>query len=461
MKQILIVDDEGSIRESIKMILGKEYELFFAEDGKTALDVYTKEQPDMVLLDITMPCLNGIQVLKFICSDNPRLPVIMLTASSMLETAVKAIKIGAAHYLVKPFNLHELRLLIVKTFHTSDLEQEVAMLRSEIKRHYGFDNIIGKSKVMQEVYKTITMVADTKATVLITGSSGTGKELVARAIHYNSNRQNKPFIAINCAAMPDTLAESELFGHEKGAFTDATAQRIGRFESAHAGTLFLDEIADLSPAIQAKILRAIQEKEINRVGGGQTIKINVRLIAATNKNLEQAVQANQFRADLYYRINVVPIHLPPLNERADDIPLLIKYFLKKKYQEDPGSTYTLTPETIDILKKYHWPGNIRELENILEQLTTMATSKRITPADIPVHIRSSVKSSTLKENVFNGSISFEHAVMEFEKEIILEALKKCNYIQTHTSELLGTTRRILKYKMNSLSIDKYTDRQIS
>jgi two-component system, NtrC family, response regulator AtoC len=452
MRKILIVDDEISVRESLKLILKDQYKVLLAENASEALALLDRESPQLVLLDIILPDLDGIAVLKKIRELDVAIPIIMLTATRMVKTAVEAMKLGATDYLSKPFDIEELKLVIEKAITTKDLEQEVRYLRSEVTRRYSFKNIIGKSREMQEVYAKIEQIADTRTTVLVTGESGTGKELVARALHYNSSRKDKPFVTINCAALPDTLIESELFGHERGAFTDAQARKIGQFELADNGTMFLDEIADLSQATQAKLLRVLQEKEFARVGGTRTIRVDVRLITATNKNLSEALKLGNFREDLYYRINVVPIHLPPLRERKEDLPLLINHFLAKKAEEEGQSPKEISPEAVGLMMNYEWPGNVRELQNIIEQIVTLSPQSKIQAEDLPDLFRKQVKSSTLKEQALSGKISFERAVTEFEQDIILEALRKTRFVQTHAAELLGISRRILKYKMDLLGI---------
>ncbi len=457
MRRILIVDDEASVRESLKLILKDHYKVFLAENAKDAFSIFERESPHLILLDIILPEMDGITVLKRIRELDNAVPVIMLTATRMVKTAVEAMKIGATDYLSKPFDIEELKLIIEKAITTKDLEQEVRYLRSEVSRRYSFPNIIGRSREMQEIFAKVEQVADSRTTVLVTGESGTGKELVARALHYNSSRRHKPFIAINCAALPDSLIESELFGHERGAFTDAQARKIGQFELAENGTIFLDEVADLSQATQAKLLRVLQEKEFTRVGGTRMIRVDVRLIAATNKNLEQALKQGAFREDLYYRINVVPIHLPPLRDRKEDIPWLANHFFTKKAQEEGWAVKKIAPEALELMLNYDWPGNVRELQNVIEQVVTLCPHEQVTADDLPILIRRTPKSQSLKEQTLTGKLPFERAVTEFERDIILEALKKTRYVQTHAADLLGISRRILKYKMDSLGISPPRD----
>lgn len=452
MKKILIVDDESGVRESLTMILKDQYRVLSAENGKEALTLFERECPHLVLLDIILPEIDGISILKRIREMDVSTPVVMLTATLMVKTAVEAMKMGATDYLSKPFDVEELKLVIEKALTTKELEQEVKYLRSQVTRRYSLQNIIGKSRAMQEIYNKIEQIADTRTTALITGESGTGKELVARALHYNSSRKDKPFVAINCAALPESLIESELFGHERGAFTDAQMRKIGQFEVADGGTLFLDEVADLSQATQAKLLRVIQEKEFTRVGGTRMIRVDVRLIAATNKNLDEALKNGTFREDLYYRINVVPIHMPPLRERKEDIPLLASHFLAKKAEEERQPPKEFSPGAMELMMDYDWPGNVRELQNIIEQVVTLCPNPVIQPEDLPNLFRKQIKAMSLKEQTLAGKMPFERAVMEFERDIILEALRKTRYVQTHAAELLGISRRILKYKMDLLGI---------
>jgi len=452
MKTILIVDDEASVAESLKIAFKPDYRFLWAANGEEALKLFHRNQIHLILLDIILPNLDGLSLLKQFREVEPSLPIIMLTATRMVKTAVDAMKMGATDYLNKPFDIEELRLTINKALVTHDLEREVQYLRSEVDKKYNSDNLVGKSRAMREVFLKIEQVADTKTTVLITGESGTGKEMVARALHYNGLRRGKPFVALNCASIPDNLIESELFGHEKGAFTDASSRKLGLFEAASGGTLFLDEIGELSPATQAKLLRVLQSKEFTRVGGTQNIEVDVRLIAATNKNLEEAIRQKLFREDLYYRINVLPFHLAPLRERKEDIPSLVSHFLSKKAKEDGQKAKTINKEAMAYLIRYDWPGNIRELENVIEQAVTLSANQLIGIGDLPMQLQSRRKTNTLKDKTADGQVSLVDAVKSFERDIIESALRKTNFIQTKTARLLGITRRILKYKMDALGI---------
>lgn len=451
-KRVLLVDDEPGIRSSLKMVLEPSYEVLCAADAEEGLNLFRQESPDLVLLDVVLPGVDGLSLLEILRSEDSRIPVMMLTGTNTVKTAVEAMKKGAVEYLTKPFDVDDLRLTVEKILKAKELEREVKYLRAQVINRYGFHNLIGKSPAMQEIYSKIEHVADTRTTVLITGESGTGKELVARAIHYNSSRRERPFVAINCAALPETLIESELFGHERGAFTDAQARRIGQFELAHGGSLFLDEVGDLSQATQAKLLRVLQEREFTRIGGTSPIKVDVRIMAATNKNLEALLQRKEFREDLYYRINVVSLYLPPLRERREDIPLLVKHFLAKRLEEDKRPAQEISKEALEILTRYHWPGNVRELENVVEQAMVWSRGEMIRPEHLPATLRTDTHASSLRDETLSGRLSLEKAVMEFEREIILEALRKTDYVQTHASALLGISRRMLKYRMDMLGI---------
>ena len=454
MKKILVIDDESSVQESFRNILKKECALLFASNGVEGLHRFREAAPDLILLDLMMPEMDGMTALKRLREIDAKIPIIMLTATRTVKTAVEAIKAGADDYLTKPFDLEELKWLLAKTLSNRDLEKEVQALRTEISKRYGYENIIGNSRPMQELFEKIKHVADTKATVLILGESGTGKELVAKALHYNSSRKNAPFIAINCAAIPETLLETELFGHERGAFTDAQTRRIGRFEQAHRGTLFLDEVAELSLPCQAKILRALEERKFMRIGGSETIEADVRVIAATNKDLEEEIRKGRFREDLYYRINVIPIVLPPLRNRREDIPLLIKHFLDKKTKEAHLPPKSITAEAMEVLCQYDWPGNAREMENLVEQMVTLSASDRLDAKDIPLTVRKRSNQSNPNQILLSGEATLEQAVERLERQMISEALRQSRSVQTRAAQLLGISRRQLKYKMDALGLSE-------
>ena len=454
MRKILIVDDELGVRDSLRMIFKKDYTVVTAGSAKEAWEKIASEEPDLIFLDIIMPQKDGMEMLKEVRESHPMTPVVMLTATKTVKTAVDAMKLGAHDYVTKPFDVEELKIIAGKALENRDLKADNRRLQTEVEERYRFDNIIGKSKGMRDIYGIIRQIAERNSTVLIHGESGTGKELVARAIHYNSQRKDKPFVAVNCAAIPETLIESELFGHEKGAFTDAQNRRIGHFELAHLGTLFMDEVSELSLPTQAKILRALQEREFVRVGGGKTISVDVRLISATNKNLEEMMGRGTFRSDLFYRINVVPLTIPPLRERKEDIPLLVQHFLGKHAGPDQKK---ISPEAMDILAAYDWPGNVRELENIIERIVVLSCAETVRPDELPSILKNTSKAEQIKQGVLSGRVSFDDAERDFEKDIIVEALKKTNFIQTKAADLMGISRRILKYKMDKYGIPASPD----
>jgi len=449
---LLIVDDEPGVRQSLQLVFNKTYRTIEAASAEDAIQKTTDENPDLVLLDIMMPGTDGLAVLKQIKSANGECQVIMLTGLNTARTAFAAKATGAFDYVTKPFDIEELRMRVEHALEKVQLSRELERLKEEVGRKYGIDYVIGKSKQIVEVFKAVSMVAAKKSTVLITGESGTGKELIARAIHYNSDRRSKPFVVVNCAALPDTLIESELFGYERGAFTNASQKKVGRFELAHGGTLFLDEIGELNLGTQAKFLRAIEQETFTRLGGTDEIKVDVRVIAASNRDLEQMAKNAEFRPDLFYRLNVVALFLPPLRERRDDIALLLDHFLRLKAQEHSIAPKSLSPEVVDFFTAYPWPGNIRELENLIERLTILTPHETIMLRDLPIGMRSTDQTATLKEDVLSGSRPLSDAVDEFERELIVKALQRTGFNQTKAASLLGTSRRILKYRIEKLKI---------
>ena len=452
-RRVLIVDDEPGVRESLRMVLKEGYEPFAVGSSGEALETLASTSVDVVLLDIVMPGMDGLQLLEELRVRFPNLPIVMLTATKTVKTAVGAMKLGAFDYITKPFDVDELRVILDKATERAELVREVEELRSEVGRRYQLDNIIERSARMQEVFRTVLTVAPLKTTVLITGESGTGKELIAKAIHYQSPRGRRPLVTLNCAAIPETLLESELFGHEKGSFTDAHQKKLGQFEMAHEGSLFLDEIGEMGPGTQAKLLRVLEHGEFLRVGGTKPVTVDVRIIAATNRDLGAAIKDGTFRPDLFYRLNVVTVHLPPLRERRDDLILLIRHFAQSKARDMGIPEKTLKPETVDALLRYPWPGNVRELENLLERLLVLCEGPTIAFEDLPDQIRRSEQDpGTIKEQVLEGRKSLGTAVDEFEREIILEALGQTSFNQTRAADMLGTTRRILKYRMDKLGI---------
>jgi two-component system, NtrC family, response regulator AtoC len=452
-KRVLIVDDEAGVRESLRMVLKDGWDCIAADSASRAMDVLAAEPLDAVLLDIVMPGTDGLELLEDIRSRYPKLPVIMLTATKTVKTAVGAIKRGAVDYVTKPFDVDELRVILEKATETAALKREVEQLRTEVGRRYQIENIVGKSGKMQEVFRTVLTVAPLKTTVLITGESGTGKELIAKAIHYGSPRAAKGLVTLNCAAIPATLLESELFGHERGSFTDAHQKKLGQFELAHEGTLFLDEIGEMGPGTQAKLLRVLEHGEFLRVGGEKPVNADVRIVAATNRDLAAAMQDGTFRADLYYRLNVVSVTLPPLRDRRDDLVLLLRHLATHKAQDMGIPEKHFKPEAVDALLRYPWPGNVRELENLIERILVLSEGPVITLEDLPDQVRRSEASpGSIREQVLAGRKSLGDAVDEFERDIIFEALHQTDFNQTRAADMLGTTRRILKYRMDKLGI---------
>jgi DNA-binding NtrC family response regulator len=452
-KRVLIVDDEPGVCESLRMTLKGDYDVIVVTSGTDALQFLDADRADVVLLDVLMPGMDGMETLERIKGRWHVLPVVMLTATKTIKTAVEAMRLGAFHYVTKPFDVDELRVILKKATETGALVEEVGRLRTEVGQRYRLDNIIGRSPKMQEVFKTVLTVAPLKTTVLITGESGTGKELIAKAIHYHSPRASKPLVILNCAAIPATLLESELFGHEKGAFTDAHTRKLGQFELADQGTLFLDEIGEMHPQTQAKLLRVLEQSEFLHVGGVQPIRVDVRIIAATNRNLVQAIKDGSFRTDLYYRLNVVSLHLPPLRERREDLTHLIRHFTERKAKELHAPDRQFSPESVDLLLRYPWPGNVRELENVIERVLVLTDRTIVPPEELPDHIRrGEMDPGTLREQVLAGRKSLGDAVDEFERDLVLEALTRVDFNQTRAAEMLGTTRRILKYRMDKLGI---------
>jgi len=449
--KILVVDDEPEMLETLSDVLEDEgYKVLTVNNGVRAIAKVKEEKPEVVLLDIKMSDMDGMEVLHWIKKINKDIPIIMITGYGSMDSVIQAMKLGAYDYLPKPFDLEKMKVLVKRALEARILTEQIASLKLKLKEKYKLENIVGKDPKMYEVYKTIGKVVDNKATVLIQGETGTGKELVARAIHFNSIVKEGPFIAIDCASLPQDLLESELFGHEKGAFTGAVAKKLGKFESANNGTLFLDEVGNLTSSIQAKLLRALQEKKIERVGGIKPIKIDTRIIAATNMNLEELVKRRLFREDLYYRLNVVTIYLPPLRERRDDIPLLVEHFLRKYKSESKGRVKYVPPETMDLLIRYEWPGNVRELENVIERAVIIGKTDAILFEDLPLKIQKAADISI--GNVPRGNLSLKKMVADFEKKMIIRALEEANWVQTRAAKLLDINRRVIRYKMQKYGI---------
>jgi DNA-binding NtrC family response regulator len=449
--QILIVDDEKVQREMLAGFLSKQgYKTVAVEDGAKALERYASGSFDLVLTDFRMPEMDGLGLLTELKRRNPEAVVVMMTAYGTVSTAVAAMKEGAYDYLTKPIDLDELLLRIQRVEREASLKGENRDLKEALRKKFQVDFIITASGKMEEALNLVGRVAPSQATVLILGESGTGKELFARAIHYASPRAGKPLVKVNCAALPENLLESELFGHEKGAFTGAVARRVGRFEQADGGSIFLDEIGDLSPALQSKLLRVLQEKEIERVGSNQTIKIDVRVIAATNRNLEEAIRKGAFREDLYYRLNVVTLSLPPLRERKEDIPILLDHFLKKYSRENKNEVASMTKEVRDLLLLYEYPGNVRELENIIERAVVLCRGDTLTIQDLPLNLREGKREISPEKSREGGSLP--ETLENLERQLILRALERSGGIQTRAAEGLGINERVLRYKMKKYRI---------
>jgi len=446
---VLIVDDEESIRNSLSGVLMDEgFSILKAEDGLKALQILKQEVPEVVLLDIWMPGIDGIETLTRIRKRYPEVQVIMISGHGNIETAVRATKLGAFDFIEKPLSLDKVILTISHALDFRRLSEENLMLRREIDEQY---EIIGNSPVIQTVRDRIAMVAPTDSWVLITGENGVGKELVARAIHRDSNRRVKPFVGVNCAAIPEELIESELFGHEKGAFTGATSRKKGKFDLADKGTLFLDEIADMSLKTQSKILRILQEQRFERVGGERTIEVDVRVIAASNRDLEGEIQRGRFREDLYYRLNVIPIQVPALRERQDDIPVFTEHFLREFSVRSGKEKKEISPEALQLLMENGWPGNVRELKNLIERLVIMAPGKTIEVSDLPDSVRKESPSVPGPEFELDGE-SLKEATGRFEREFILRRLAQNDGNIAKTAEQIGIARRNLHRKIRQLGI---------
>jgi two-component system NtrC family response regulator len=449
--KILIAEDEKTQRDLLEGFLKKEgFPVEAAANGREALQRLEGDFFDMALIDYKMPELDGLQTLREIRKLYPDLPVVMMTAYGTVETAVASMKEGALDYLTKPIDLDELLLMLQKVTERSTLIRENKELRAQLQERHAFTHIVYESSKMEEVMGMVARVAPSQATVLIRGESGTGKELVANAIHYASPRSRRPLMKVSCAAIPETLLESELFGHEKGAFTGATQKRIGRFEEAEGGSIFLDEIGDLSPSTQVKLLRILQDKEFQRLGSNFNLKTDVRVIAATHRNLEEAIKKGLFREDLYYRLNVISIVLPPLRERRDDVPLLIDHFLKKYSKANQKSISDISKEARALLLRYPYPGNIRELENLIERAVVLCRGEIITSQDLPFHLK-----EEKSENGWESSKkekSLPESLGEMERDSILKALHQHEGVQTKAAESLGISERVLRYKMRKYQI---------
>jgi DNA-binding NtrC family response regulator len=440
---VLVIDDEAGVRQALRLILKGEFEVLEAPDGAAGLEIVRSRRIDVALLDVRMPGEPGPAVLPRILALGESIAVILMTGVPQVRTAVEAIKAGAYDYVIKPFDAEEILLLVRQAAQHRLLEREVRYLRSEFDRAHGFDDLVGSHPGMLRLYALIAQVAPTHATVLITAESGTGKELVARAIHRQSPRRDQPFVAVNLAAIPDTLLESELFGHERGAFTGAHSRKPGKFELAHGGTLFLDEVGSLRVDLQAKLLRALQQREVERLGGTRTVPVDVRVIAATNVDLRQAVRARAFREDLFYRLNVVPLGVPPLRERKDDIPLLVDHFVKKYSREFKKDVRDVSPSALPALAAYDWPGNVRELENIIERSVALATRPVIRLEDLPLDLAIHEVGQARGAAADPSPLPLKEARERFEQAYVLRALEREDWNQSRAARSLGVHRNTL------------------
>jgi DNA-binding NtrC family response regulator len=455
---ILLVDDEVELRQGVATYLVEEgYDVEQASSGEDALEMLRETPFDILMSDMKLPGIDGQTVLQRALAIYPELIGIIITGYGTIESAVQAMKNGAYDYISKPFQLMELSLILRQALEKRRLREENAYLKTQLKEKYRFENIIGNSKAMEEIYSLVETIAPTSSTVMITGETGTGKELIAKAIHYNSPRRDQKIVSINCGAIPENLLESELFGHVKGAFTGAHQTRIGRFEQAHKGTIFLDEIGTMSPALQVKLLRVLQEREFERVGGTEIIKVDVRIIAATSANLEEMVQHNEFRSDLFYRLNVIPITMPPLRDRREDVPLLVRHFVEKYCRNSGLDLKTVTQEAMKQLMNYHWPGNVRQLENAIERAVALVGLRPIIlPTDLPAEVQKSNRNLFLSEIFIpDEGVNFNTEVSNVEKELILQSLKKSGGNKKQAARLLSLKRTTLIEKLKRLNLVEY------
>lgn len=454
-ERVLIIDDEWSIREVLSGILAAEgLEVTAASDGAEGIEILDREMFNIVITDLRMPKADGIAVLRHIQQRNPDCLGIVATAYGSVESAIEALRAGAFDYITKPFHIDEIRHLIRRAMEFRGLKKENLELRRQLQRGNRIQNIIGASSPMKRLYDMINTVAESDSTVLILGASGTGKELVAKAIHYSSRRNARPLVAVNCAAIPEDLLESELFGHVKGAFTGAVNDRAGRFQLADGGTIFLDEIGDMTPKLQVKVLRVLQEQEFEPVGATKTIKVNVRVLAATNQNLEERVRTGLFREDLYYRLNVIPIHLPALRERLDDVPLLLQHFIERFNRENDSRLTRFSDESVEILQQYHWPGNVRELENLVERMSVLVREGEISPQDLPEKFQAQAAGLPSDHSIHfspNG-VDLNDLVDQFETRLIMRAMEMSNGVKNRAAQLLNIKRTTLVEKLKKKGV---------
>ncbi|MEN0062929.1 MAG: sigma-54 dependent transcriptional regulator [Myxococcota bacterium] len=451
--RILVVDDDRAVRKALQVNLSKQgWQVTLAESVTDALEALHELDFDVVLTDVRMPDATGIDLLRKVRATWPETPVVVMTGYGSVADAVAAMKGGAADYLIKPISKDELLVVLDRTLEQRSMRAELVELRREVQQRYGFDNLVGTTAAMVTVYEQVAAVADTPATVLLTGETGTGKEVLAHAIHYRSPRVNAPFVRVNCAAIPETLIESELFGHEKGSFTGAIRQHIGKFEQADGGTLLLDEIGEIKPFVQAKLLRVLENGELQRVGGQTTLRVDVRVIAATNKDLAQEARAERFRSDLYYRLNVVTIRVPPLRQRLDDIPLLVDHFLAKHAARHDRPVPEVDSPALDELRTYDWPGNVRQLEHVVERALILSQGQRISQFGLPSTEDELVERPATPSMLPPPDVKLQDWLLRYEKQVIVAALRQAGGVQAKAARRLGVSRSNLNYRIHRLGI---------
>jgi DNA-binding NtrC family response regulator len=455
METILIIDDERSLLDLLTVVFKKEgYAVKAAQTAAEGFEVLAKEDVDLVVTDIKMPGADGMDILRYVRENLPDLPVILITAYGSIAQAVEALKAGALDYVVKPFDVEELKIIVGRGLASRRLQQENLLLKRDLKDRYGFEQMIGKSRTMQEIYILIEKVGSTDSTVLITGESGTGKEMAARAVHLQGARRDHAFVSINCAALPENLLESELFGHVRGSFTGAVSDKKGMFELAQRGTLFLDEVGEMSPWTQVKLLRALQERKVRRVGGADEIPVDVRIIAATNLDLKKRIEEGKFREELYYRLNVISVDMPPLRRRVEDIPLLIAHFLQKYCDKMGKKPKRFTPEVVGLLEGYPWPGNIRELENVIERIVAIEDRETVTASCLPQEIVSPQKKKLDTQELFSPGFSLTRHLDEVTKKYIQEALAVTGGSLQKAAPLLGLSYRTIRYLIGKYDLNQ-------
>ncbi len=463
MVKILIIDDEKSILDLLSVVFKKKgYRVKTSLSAKTALELIDKEEFDLILTDIKLPQMSGMKILKYVKEKYPAMPVVMITAYGTIKQAIEALKMGAMDYIVKPFNMEELKIIVAQGLENRRIQQENVLLKKDLEEKYGMNNMVGKSKKMLEVYNLIEKIAVTDSTVLISGESGTGKEIAARAIHFHSRRRERPFVSINCGALPENLLESELFGHVKGSFTGAIANKKGMFETAEKGTLFLDEVGEMSPWTQVKLLRTLQDRKVRRVGGTEEFPIDVRIIGATNQDLKKRIEEGKFREDLFYRLNVISLELPPLRDRKEDIPLLVSHFLSKYCDKMGRDMKRMAPRVMKVFESYSWPGNVRELENSIERIIAIEERETITESSLPEELVSPQREQDRGYEVKPG-FDLNTTLDDISRNFVQQALQRTNGNLKETATLLGINYRSLRYLIEKLGLRsaKEAERQLS